>query len=81
MTFNEYMTWAVFNLYAYDNYQRQDFEIINDKVTKQMVNSRKFFRFKQFNEKLLELYKKRDQNQSLIGLYPKILDWAQKLKD
>jgi hypothetical protein len=81
MTFNEYMTWAVFALYAYDNYEQQDFEIINDKMTKQMVNSRKFVRFRQFNEKLLELYQERGENLTLVGLYPRILDWADTLQE
>ena len=80
-TFNEYMTWAVFALYAHDNYQPQDFEIINEKMTKQMVNSRKFVRFRQFNDKLLELYKEHGQTKPIAELYPKILDWAQTLQE
>lgn len=67
-------------MYAHDNYERQDFEIINDKMTKQMVNSRKFVRFRQFDEKLLELYEERGQRQTLVGLYPRILDWAETLQ-
>jgi len=81
MTFNEYMTWAVFALYAYDNYQQQDFEIINEKMTEQMVNSRKFVRFRQFNDKLLELYKERDQTKPIAELYPKVLNWAQMMQE
>ena len=75
------MTWAVFALYAHDNYQPQDFEIINDKMTEQMINSRKFIRFRQFNEKLLELYQEQAQTKPIAELYPKILNWAQTLQE
>jgi hypothetical protein len=80
MTFNEYMTWALFTLYAYDNYEKKDFEIINDKMIKQMVNSRKFVLFEQFDEKLLALYLARQERQTIPDLYQAILDWAEKYK-
>jgi hypothetical protein len=50
------------------------------KMTKQMINSRKFIRFREFSEKLLELYEQRGETQTLVGLYPKILDWADTLQ-
>ena len=77
-TFNEYMTWAIFSLYAYDNYEKEDFEIINEKMIKQMVNSRKFVLFEQFDMKLLELYSSREKEQKISDLYPIVLDWAEK---
>ncbi|MHC4086503.1 MAG: DUF4932 domain-containing protein [Planctomycetota bacterium] len=80
MTFNEYMTWAVFTLYAHDTYERQDFEIINSKMTRQMVNSRKFVLFEQFDKKLLEIYLARKEGQTIPQLYPAILDWAENYK-
>lgn len=80
MTFNEYMTWAVFTLYAHDTYEQRDFEIINDKMTKQMVNFRKFVLFEQFDKKLLEIYLTRKEGQTIPELYPAILDWAQTYK-
>ena len=73
---NEYMTWAVFTLYAYDNYERKDFEIINQRVVKSMVEYRNFVLFKQFNEKLLELYLNRKGGETIPDLFCKILDWA-----
>jgi hypothetical protein len=79
-TFNEYMTWAVFTLYAHDTYEQKDFEIINDKMTKQMVNSRKFILFEQFDKKLLEIYMARKEGQTIPDLYPAVLDWAQTFK-
>ncbi|HUT47112.1 MAG TPA: DUF4932 domain-containing protein [Sedimentisphaerales bacterium] len=78
MTFNEYMTWAVFVLYAYDNYEKPDFEVIVKKsAIDTMVYSRKFVRFKEFAEALLKLYRNRAPGQSIPVLYPAILDWAE----
>ena len=77
-TFNEYMTWAVFVLYAYDNYQKQDAQVIVKKSSVDtMVHHRKFVRFKEFADQLLELYRNRAQGQSIPDLYPAILAWAE----
>lgn len=77
-TFNEYMTWAVFVLYAHDNYEKQDAEVIVKKSTVEtMVHHRKFVRFKEFADRLLELYRNRAQDQSIPDLYPAILAWAE----
>ena len=78
-TFNEYMTWAVFTLYAYDNYEGEDFEVINQAMVNEMVKFRKFVLFKQFDEKLLELYLNRKEGETIPDLYPKILAWAEKM--
>ena len=74
------MTGAVFTLYVHDNYEREDFEVINDKMVKQMVDSRKFVLFEQFDKKLLELYLAREQGQTIAELYPAMLEWAEKFK-
>jgi len=73
--FNEYMTWSVFSLYAYDNFDKQDFEIINRRVENQMDNYRGFYEFSAFNRKLLSLYKTQNPDQ-IEELYPSILDWC-----
>lgn len=76
MTFNEYMTWAVFLLYARDTYTDPEFETIKSLTTDSMVNRRKFVLFQEFSGKLLELYQHRQHGQTLPDLYPEILDWA-----
>lgn len=76
MTFNEYMTWAVFILYAHDTYDDETFEQIRGRVVSQMVESRKFVRFQEFSERLLQLYLERAPDQSIPTLYAGILDWA-----
>lgn len=74
--FNEYMTWAVFNLYAYDHFSASDFQVINHDVESIMTNYRGFINFHDFNQKLLDLYKKRPPNTPILALYPAILDWS-----
>jgi Domain of unknown function (DUF4932) len=74
--FNEYMTWAVFTLYTYDNFSEEDFKVINKRAENQMINSRGFNKFKEFNKALLDLYKNRKPSQGIPDLYSPILDWC-----
>ncbi|MBL7825398.1 MAG: DUF4932 domain-containing protein [Saprospiraceae bacterium] len=78
MLFNEYMTWAVFTLYAYDHYDTETFEAINTRVEKQMDVGRGFIKFKEFNQKLLELYRNRSKEKKVFEFYPDILAWSAK---
>lgn len=75
LTFNEYMTWSVFTLYAYDNYSTDDFNTINQNVITTM-QGRGFTLFESFNEALLDLYKERDSGKKVEDLFPAILNWA-----
>lgn len=74
--FNEYMTWSVFNLYALDTFEESDFKTINERVEIQMTDWRGFSKFKEFNQKLIEFYKNRKPDQSIVNLYPLIIDWC-----
>lgn len=76
-TFNEYMTWAVFTLYLYDNFDTDIFEKRNEKEVSFMVNARGFSKFKEFNDFALDWYKK-NPNVSLKELYPPVIEWIQK---
>ena len=78
LTFNEYMTWAVFSLYAYDHFSPEDFEKINKKEADFMVNGRGFHRFREFNQFVLTCYKNRTANQTVADLYPAIIGWLKK---
>ena len=82
MTFNEYMTWAVFILYLNDTADTEEFfRQVSDAVVDQMIASRQFIRFRQFSDKLLELYKQRGPSETIVDLYPGILDWADTLRE
>lgn len=73
--FNEYMTWSIFSLYAYDNFEEDDFQIINKKVESQMDDYRGFSKFSTFNSKMLSLYQIHQPTQ-VEDLYPLILKWC-----
>ncbi len=76
--FNEYMTWSVFNLYALDTFDENDFKIINERVEVQMADWRGFPKFRDFNQKMMELYRNKSPKQSIVDLYPAIIDWCKK---
>jgi len=78
--FNEYMTWAVFSIYALEHYNRATFDDINARVEKQMVEWRGFLKFREFNQKMLELYRNRPQGKKVYELYPEILAWSANVK-
>jgi len=75
-TFNEYMTWAVFTLFAYDRYEESQFQEINTNTVDNMVNNRKFIKFNEFNEELLRLYKNNETYTSIEELFVPTLDWV-----
>ena len=79
-TFNEYMTWAVFLLYADDVYEGPAFEEIRRITIDTMVKRRKFIRFEEFSDKLLHLYRNRDEGQRIRDLYTSILAWAEEVQ-
>lgn len=76
LTFNEYMTWATFTLFACDNFDQELFDKARDIQEQIMVNSRGFVRYKEFNEKMLELNKNRQPGETVSDLYPAIIEWA-----
>jgi hypothetical protein len=76
LTFNEYMTWAVFCLYASDSYAAEDMAEIVRNTTEFMTTNRRFPRFAEFNDHLLTLYRNREAGVTVPDLYPLILEWA-----
>jgi len=73
--FNEYMTWALFSLYCMDNFNNDDSKKVIQEIEKQMIDKRGFLHFKQFNEKLIEIYFQKNE-QSIDQLYNKIIEWC-----
>lgn len=80
LTFNEYMTWAVYTLYAYDTYPPDVFERVIESQIKFMVNNRGFTKFREFNNALLSLYVKKNDGQKVADLYPDIINWIESNK-
>ncbi|GAB3227375.1 hypothetical protein GCM10027346_10660 [Hymenobacter seoulensis] len=75
-TFNEYMTWAVYDLFLYKYFPHiaplvaQDWALQNE--------SRGFFASSLFNAKLKALYDSKGKNQKISDLYPALLKWCKK---
>ncbi len=73
--FNEYMTYAVFSLYASEIFNENDFKQLMQRTENQMVKNRGFDKFIEFNQQMLTLYKSQSP-QTIEALYPLILDWC-----
>ena len=76
--FTEMYTHSLFVLYCYDKFPKAEFDSINKRKEDRMVNYRKFIRFKEFNEALLELYKNKNPTDKAEDLIPLIADWMKK---
>lgn len=73
--FNEYMTWAVFCIYASEVYDKTVFTFLNAETVSRMVEKRGFIRFKEFSQALLDIRVKH-KDLKISDLYPHILDWC-----
>jgi len=75
-TFNEYMTWGVFNLYAYDTYSTENIDTIIKIQTDFINDKRKFHRFREFNTELFKQYKENSKSK-IEKLYKPMLNWIE----
>ena len=80
LVFNEYMTHAVFCLYVQDKYDKDPASFIINSREDMMTEHRRYIKFPQFNEKLAELYRSKSENEKIADLYPKMIEWASKVK-
>lgn len=76
--YDEYLTWGLFLLYAYDKYGNDEslFQQIVNNVDEMMVK-KGFPKGKEFNAELLSLYKN-NRTQKVEFFYQPLLDWAAK---
>jgi hypothetical protein len=74
--FNEYITHAVYILYASDQFDHKDFDIVKKNRVDLMVRTRKYFKFEEFADELLLLYKHKNPNEKVSDLFLKIIAWC-----
>ena len=74
--FNEYMTWAVYDLYIYEHYPQDMFEQIKSSTDAKMENERGFIQFTEFENYLLNLFKNKSGNEKIEDFYPDIMNWV-----
>lgn len=78
-SFNEYMTWAVYDLYIQENFPTENVDSISNIYWKQNA-SRGFIAQNLFSKKLRELYKN-SKNKNLELLYKPMLKWSKMNQD
>lgn len=74
--FNEYMTWAVYLLYAHDKHGEKLAGEIAQRVVRQMAEYRGFVQFEAFYATLLGMYLEQGSQVQLVDLYPAMLAWC-----
>ncbi|MBL7807008.1 MAG: DUF4932 domain-containing protein [Saprospiraceae bacterium] len=72
--FNEYMTWAVYDLFAWKYFPEHADQVVRDWHFQN--NNRGFVASSLFGKKLRELYQNRQPGQTLKDLYPAVLNWS-----
>ena len=73
-TFNEYMTWAVYDLFIYRYFPQVAPQVCQNWAMQN--ESRGFFASSLFNDQLRTLYAHRKKGQTLRTLYPSLLSWC-----
>lgn len=73
-TFNEYMTWAVYDLFVAQYFPQVAAAVSQDWAMQN--ESRGFFASSLFNQKLRDLYARRHKGQTVRDLYPRLLAWC-----
>ncbi|MEM1002605.1 MAG: hypothetical protein AAGH46_08150, partial [Bacteroidota bacterium] len=72
--FNEYMTWAVYDIFLKEHFPEFAEEI---GLYWSYQNDSRGFKFAHlFTQKLLSLYEQKQANEKIIDLYPKLLEWT-----
>jgi hypothetical protein len=76
--FNEYMTWAVYDIFLHKHFPNFA-DTIGLYFSYQ--NDSRGFKFSQlFTQKLLELYKEKGNEETIKDLYPKLLEWTYEIQ-
>jgi hypothetical protein len=76
--FEEYMNYGLVTLYYSNIFDKKTFETLNATIQRNMVSSRGFQQFKEFDQELLRLYQNRKPGQTVADLFPAIISWASK---
>lgn len=74
--FNEYMTFAVFLLWARERYEPELFERGQAATIRQMEELRGFFRFGEFSRAVYAAYDSRPESATVESIYPQVLAWV-----
>jgi hypothetical protein len=76
LVFAEYMTWAVYELWAHDRHDAATFSLAREDATEIMLQ-RGFRRYRAFADELLRLYREQDGEPDLTALYEPMIAWGE----
>ena len=74
LQFNEYMTWTVYLMYAFDQLPQESFQLLREEFVSFMVEQRGFIAFESFADAALERYA--DGEVTAEDVMPFIAAWA-----
>lgn len=77
--FNEYMTWAVYDLFITINFPQIANTVIED--WHEVNEARGFFASRLFGQKLLELYLNKGDGEYIRDMYPKLFLWCKEVEN
>lgn len=77
--FNEYMTWAVYDVFIHKTFPQVATEVCVEWAKQN--ESRGFIESTLFNTKLIELYQAKAANETIHDLYPKMLKWCKEVEE
>jgi hypothetical protein len=78
-TFDEYMTWAVYDLFVHERFPAVADQVIPE--WHKINDNRGFFASRLFGEKLSALYANRGPQEELPELYPVMIEWCGSVAD
>lgn len=78
-TFNEYMTWAVYDIFIQLNFPEAEDKIIRE--WHEVNSSRGFFASQFFAAKLSELYAQKSAEETIADFFPAMLNWCGEVAD
>jgi len=76
LMFNEYMNWGLIALYSIDRAPAEDHDVLLSRLDRTMgEKGRGFLQFAALRPFLVDLYVKREPEQTIADLYPAIVSW------
>ena len=81
LTFNEYMTWSLAEIFIFEQSTPEAFDHFKEVTNRSMIESRGFVQYEAFSDKLFELYQNQGEEISIPDLYPLILQWAESIQN
>jgi len=77
-TFNEYMTFGMYALFAQEQFEGSTYDFVMQKLESMMDDYRRFHRFPEFNQELIRYHETLDNKLDMAPIYEHMIDWMGK---